>query len=219
MRVVKAFTEPDAAHFLAVAAEHSRFSDLYTCGFPTGLRLGELLGLHLSDDLVLDGHRVLHVQRTLYRGPVDRPVTGPCKGGKPRHVDISAALAPVLDRLKASRARLALKHGWGCVPWVFVTSQGRVIDHDHVRRDFLRMLDLAGLSHLKLSPHAMRHTFACSHAARGCSPFWLQQQLGHSDVRLTLNVYASSFSLHDAGAADALGAALLGNNPGNRTTA
>ena len=69
MRVVKAFTEPDAAHFLAVAAEHSRFSDLYTCGFPTGLRLGELLGLHLSDDLVLDGHRVLHVQRTLYRGP------------------------------------------------------------------------------------------------------------------------------------------------------
>ena len=63
------FTEPDAAHFLAVAAEHSRFSDLYTCGFLTGLRLGELLGLQLSDDLVLDGHRVLHVQRTLYRGP------------------------------------------------------------------------------------------------------------------------------------------------------
>jgi len=146
-------------------------------------------------------------------------VTGPCKGGRSRHVDISTALAPVLDRLKASRPRLALKHGWGRVPWVFVTSKGTVIDAAHVWRDFLRILDLAGLSHLKLSPHAMRHTFACSHAARGCSPLWLQQQLGHSDVRLTLNVYASSFALHDAGAADALGNALLGNRLGNTTGA
>jgi integrase len=218
--VVKAFTESDAAHFLGVAAEHSRFSDLYTCGFLTGCRLGELLGLQLSDDLVLDGHRVLHVQRTLYRGSVDHPVTGPPKGGKARHVDVSAALAPVLDRVKASRSRVALKHGWGRVPWTFVTpSKGTVIDQAHVNRDFQRILDLAGLSHLKLSPHAMRHTFACSHAARGCSPLWLQQQLGHSDVRLTLNVYASSFALHDAGAADALGARLLGNRLGNRTGA
>ena len=214
---VRAFTEPDIAHFLAVAREHSPLADLYTVGVLAGLRLGELLGLQLDDDVTTQGHRTLYVQRTLYRGHAAHPICGPCKGGVPRHVDVSATLGAVLDRIRAQRPRLAMQHGWRPVPpWLFLTSAGHIIDQEHVRRDFKRMLDLG---HLKLSPHALRHTFATLHILRGCNVQWLRQQLGHSSVKITLDTYGNHFPIPDVGAADALADALVGNTSGNTTTA
>lgn len=213
---VKAFSEADAAGFLAVAREHSPLADLYTVGMLAGLRLGELLGLQLDDDTTTQGHRTLHVQRTLYRGSAATPSTGPCKGGKPRHVDVSTSLGAVLDRIRAARPRLAMQHAWRPLPvWLFITSAGHIIDQEHVRRDFKRTLALAGLQHLGLSPHALRHTFACIHIAHDANIQWLKQQLGHSSVKITLDTYGSSFALRDAHAADTLGDALLGNTAGN----
>ena len=42
----------------------------------------------------------------------------------------------------------------------------------------------------KVTPHALRRTFASIALAAGRDPRWVMAQLGHTDARLTLNVYA-----------------------------
>lgn len=42
----------------------------------------------------------------------------------------------------------------------------------------------------KVTPHALRRTFASLALAAGRDPRWVMAQLGHTDARLTLNVYA-----------------------------
>jgi len=51
------------------------------------------------------------------------------------------------------------------------------------------MLDKAGFSGTSFSPHSIRHSFACWHIARGCNVKWLQQQMGHASITVTLDVY------------------------------
>ena len=67
----------------------------------------------------------------------------------------------------------------------------------------------------------MRHSFATMHIKQGKAPKWLQQQMGHSSIKVTLDVYGDWFKLTDQRAADELGDALLGdavsgNTFGNR---
>jgi hypothetical protein len=45
-------------------------------------------------------------------------------------------------------------------------------------------------------------TFASLHILNGAKLSWLQEQLGHSDVRLTRNTYGRWFKLRDLAAAD-----------------
>jgi integrase len=80
-----------------------------------------------------------------------------------------------------------------------------------VRTDFHRTLTLAGLGDSGLTPHSLRHSFATWHVERGCNPKWLQAQLGHASIAITLDLYAKHATLTDHAAADALGSALLGN--------
>src|SRR5205807_158077 len=42
----------------------------------------------------------------------------------------------------------------------------------------------------KVTPHALRRTFASLALAAGRDPRWVMAQLGHTDARLTPNVYA-----------------------------
>ena len=150
---------------------------------------------------------------------MQHPTPGPTKSGKTRWVDVAADLGSLFDRIKAERPKRALRHAWRPVPpWIFVTSGGCPFDQSNVGKNFHRMLRLAGLAGTGLSPHSMRHSFACWHIARGRNAKWLQQQLGHASITITYDVYGDWFRLHDAEAADDLAAGLLGTvgNTGSR---
>jgi integrase len=152
----------------------------------------------------------------LARSSMITPLPGPTKSGATPWVDVGRDVGGLLDRIKADRAKLALAHAWRPVPpWLFVTGNGRPFDHATVRKDFGRMLRVAGLDGLELSPHSMRHSFACWHIAEGRNPKWIQQQLGHASITITFDIYGDHFKLHDTEAADALGEGLLGNTAGN----
>jgi integrase len=80
---VLAFEPDEALAFLAAARENA-LAPLYTTGFLTGLRLGELCGLYLDDDrmVIVRGQRVrqLRVERQLgqdQRSLRDPQPTGP----------------------------------------------------------------------------------------------------------------------------------------------
>lgn len=218
---VKAFTEDEARHFLALAKAQSSLYGLYLTGFLGGLRLGELTGLQLEDDrwMAINGKRVrqLGVERTLgQHASMTHPEPGPTKNGKARDVNIGSELGAVFDAIKAERPKLALRRAWRPVPpWMFTTVNGTPYSQRYVTRDFKRLVGLAGLAARDFVPHSMRHTFASLHILAGKSPKWLQQQMGHASIRITLDTYADWFKLQDHEAADALAAALVGNSAGN----
>lgn len=54
-------------------------------------------------------------------------------------------------------------------------------------RDFHRVLKKAGLRGMPM--HALRHTFAALLIAAGHNPKYLQHQMGHGSVQITLDLY------------------------------
>ena len=78
---------------------------------------------------------------------------------------------------------------------------GSPLDPSVARLDFARTLRRAGLARPGLTPHSTPHSFASWHIAAGRNPKWVQQQLGHASIEITLDVYADHFKLVDADAA------------------
>ncbi|HJS56675.1 MAG TPA: tyrosine-type recombinase/integrase, partial [Vicinamibacteria bacterium] len=75
-----------------------------------------------------------------------------------------------------------------------------------VWRAMTRALKAAGLPS-RVTPHALRHAFASLLIQAGESPAYVQQQLGHRSIALTVDVYGSWLPVKAAGAVDRLAAA------------
>jgi integrase len=149
----------------------------------TGMRVGEVLGLQWGD---IDFHgRFITVRRGLSRGLEETP-----KSDKTRRVDMSGQLAVVLKNLKHERKVQALGCGWGAIPeWVFVDSTGGTIDLSNWRRRvFAKALAKAELRQVRV--HDIRHSYASIRIGKGDNIQDVSKQLGHSSVKLTLDVYS-----------------------------
>jgi integrase len=84
---------------------------------------------------------------------------------------------------------------------VFPTSSGRKDNRQNVRqRLFMKAITRANLRLAELGidplgdvrPHGLRRTYASLRTACGDDPVFVSRQIGHEDVRFTLNVYAQS---------------------------
>lgn len=198
---VKAMTAEQLATFLAQARERNPgYAPLFLTLARTGMRLGEALALKWADVDVKAGTIRIERSRAL-NGSVDVP-----KSGHGRTVDLTPELADALRTLRTDRKREALKKGWGNVPeWVFVTSEGRPMDHSGVARRMKRSLDKAQLP-LHFTPHCLRHTFASLLLSNGASVQYVQRQLGHASITLTVDTYGKWLPVgtRDADRLDAL---------------
>jgi integrase len=129
----------------------ARFPDWHPwvlCGFRTGLRLGELLGLQWSD-VDWRGSFVL-VHRNIVRGQLTTP-----KNHQRRRVDLSQHLRAVLRLWRRQQRALWLERGEPPPAWIFPSAAGTFLDESNVRKAFNRILDAAGLH--RRGPHQMRH--------------------------------------------------------------
>lgn len=111
-----------------------------------------------------------------------------------RHVD----LLPVLrDELLAYKARSSNRPPDALV---FGTATGGPQNRNNVRRRVLQRSTTLANEHLTamgkstipegITPHSLRRTFASLRLAIGDEVPYVMQQLGHSDPKLTLGVYA-----------------------------
>jgi integrase/recombinase XerD len=133
--------------------------------YATGIRVSELINLHLSS---------LDAGLGLLR------VTG--KGNKQRIVPVNVkALAMVNNYLEQSRPALLKGRA---TPFLFVTSRGVGM----TRQAFWAAIKMngrkAGIFH-HLSPHVLRHTFATHLLEGGADLRSLQEMLGHADLSTT----------------------------------
>lgn len=160
--------------------------------FHTGLRASELAGLQWPD-LDFRG-RLLHVRRQYKNGKTTRTKTK-----KIRKVDISDVLLQELQTLRKRRREEYLGRGKNEIPeWVFLSpglrlpegkrAEGQPADMKNFRnRVFMKACDKAQIRRRRL--HDTRHTFASILLMNGESPAYVKDQLGHSSIKMTVDIY------------------------------
>jgi hypothetical protein len=131
----------------------------------------------------------------------------PTKTGKPRLVDVSAPLANIL--LSATITAATENRPFPLAPGLPAEPTGPQCGKAYklAARAMHRALTKAGIRSAELSLHSLRHSYAVALISAGVSPAYVQQQLGHADIRLTVNVYGNHFPAVVPGAVDALAAA------------
>lgn len=141
----------------------------------TGMREGELFALR-DDRVDLHGLKV-SVCASAYQGELSVPKTKASN----RTVDLSRQAAQVLDDQLRSRESSELG-------LVFPSPRGHVLNADNFRhRIFTPAVRRAGLTRLRF--HDLRHTYAALMVFAGAHPKYLQTQMGHSSIRVTLDTY------------------------------
>jgi len=195
---IMAMTATQRAAFLETAARlEPRFASLFWTLAGTGMRLGEGLGLQWEDLDVRE--REIRVARALSAGTISTP-----KSGHGRTVDISQVLAQTLMRLDVERKAETLRRGWTAVPpWVFINEAGHPLDESKVRKAMTRVLKAAKLPR-HFSPHCLRHTYASLLLQQGVTPAYVQRQLGHASIQLTVDTYGKWLPLGNKAAVDRL---------------
>jgi integrase len=177
----------DEAHRLLAAVKGHRLEALFTVALAVGLRHGEALALQWSEVDLADG--TLNVFHTLQRveGKLQRT---PPKSEESRRV---VPLPPIgVSALKAHARRQATERAfagdrWQETGYVFTSSIGTPLMDRNVLRDFHGLLKTAKLGKRRF--HDLRHACVSLLAAQGVPDTTIAEIVGHSDVRLTKNVY------------------------------
>jgi integrase len=179
---VNPFTREEEATFLkAVEGRFPGYYPFFLTLLRTGCRLGEAIALQ-PGDLDFRG-RFIEIRRNFTNGRLTTP-----KNGKTRRVDMSARLAEVLKQHLVSQELEALGKDRGKPEWAFCNETGRMVDPDNIRhRVFYKLLEKAGLRRVRL--HDLRHTFATRLLMNGESPVYVKEQMGHSSIQVTVDLY------------------------------
>jgi integrase len=177
----------------AIRATAADFLCMFTILFHCGLRAGECAALTWGD--VDFKNKYLFVRETWNV----KGYAGKTKNRKERRVDLSDV---AVASLKAHGARLQEeflkkqaepKEGEETAPktfsdYVFPNAEGRPYNMNNVRnRIFNRACLKAGLHRRPL--HATRHTFATLLLQQGESPVYVKEQMGHSSIIVTVDIY------------------------------
>jgi integrase len=184
-RVVKAdiapLDGPQVARLLK-AAEGDRLSPLLILAIATGMRLGELFGLHW-DDVDLNAGVVM-VKHTLTELSGELFLTEPKSAKGRRCINLPSVS---IDALKRHQAAMSAEGH--ASSWVFCDTQGGPLRRSHFHeRTFKPLLIVAGLPPIRF--HDLRHTSATLLLAEGVHPKVVQERLGHSQISVTLDTYS-----------------------------
>lgn len=200
---VEPFTAGELAHLIATCdAETPAWSAFLRTAAWTGLRQGEVLGLQWGDVDLAGGF--LHVRRTIaYRK--GQLLAGSPKSGKARKVDLAAPLADVLNARRLVAEADALVADREIIPWLFTNAAGQPHDAMNVlHRWWGPLLEAAGVGHRRF--HDLRHTFASLLIGAGESLAYVRDQLGHSSIKVTVDLYGHLVPGANRGAVDRLAA-------------
>ncbi|CAL9670290.1 Tyrosine recombinase XerC [Streptomyces sp. enrichment culture] len=206
-------TAAEARQFLQAAAD-DRLHALYELALRTGLRKGELLGLHW-EDLDLDrGTATIHrsLQRTRTQGLT---VLNTKTLASERRIALPTECIASLKihQERQQEKRQAAGTGWTDNGLVFTTPKGKPLDPTNLTRRFRRLLHKAELRTIRF--HDLRHSTATLLLEQGVDLIVIKELLGHAHIGVTAGVYAHVRLRLQRQAIDTLGAALspTGDDP------
>jgi len=185
-----------AKHALELsAAMGGNYETVEWLGLLAGLRKGEMAGLKFENIFVKDGMSEIHIVETRIPDG-NRVITkSPKSTAGKRVVQIPEILAEMLRRKKREYDLKRLKGGkdFQDEGFVFCNSLGTVLHPDTLYRHHYRFMQMLlkkypEAEYVKL--HGLRHSYASAAVASGMSIKSLMSQLGHSEVKMTMNLYA-----------------------------
>ncbi len=161
---------------------------LFLCAVRTGLRQSELIGLHQGDIDFKGGF--IEVRRAVVRGRLTDT-----KSHKIRRVDHTPQLAHVLQKHFETRRLESAMQGEKAEheepEWAFQTPSRTRWDESYLRKAFHRCLKQAGIRQVRF--HDLRHTYASQLIRKGANPKYIQEQMGHSSIQVTMDTYGHLF--------------------------
>ncbi len=177
-------------HLLAVASalppQHRYLNSIVRPGL-LGLRRGEVLGLRWQD---LDWHeRTLTVVMNLQRIDGAFVLVRPKTGGSQRTVPVPASFITILHQHRAHQlpTRVWAGSAWQDHDLVFCTRHGKPLSPNNVLDDWRSLLKRADVPSMRF--HEPRHSFATLLLKRRVPTKVVQEMLGHSDARVTTQIY------------------------------
>jgi integrase len=177
---------------------------LFLTALRAGLRRGEVIALKWGDiqfgENEADANRYILVQRNHAYGEFTTP-----KSNKSRRVDLSRQLRRVLSELRDQRLLEAFLRGQTSIAddLVFPSKSGTVLDGANlIHYYFQPAVEKAGLRHIRF--HDLRHTFGSLMIQRGASLVYVKDQMGHSSIQVTVDIYGHLIPSADIGWVDKL---------------
>ena len=171
---------------------------LYTLTAMSGMRQGELLGLKWTD---IDWFNCqVYVRRTFNHSQFHEPKTEASR----RAIDLGPTVISELKKWKIACPGSELN-------LVFPNEAGNPIDANNlVKRDFEPTLRRAGVKGIRF--HDLRHTYASLLIDRGEHPKYIQVQMGHSSINVTMDTYGHLMKAVNQDAAKGLDEAVFGKD-------
>ncbi|MGW2258737.1 tyrosine-type recombinase/integrase [Streptomyces sp. NPDC001780] len=187
-REIEPLTAKEGRQLLA-AARDNRLWAVYELAVRVGLRRGELLGLRWSDVDLHEG--VLTVRQALQRVGGELLIVAPKTQRSARRV---ALPAECVTALRAQRAQQIADRKAAGASWkgtgqglVFTTKNGTPIEPRNLNRSFEALCARAGVRKVRF--HDLRHTCASLLHEQGADARMIMEVLGHSSIRVTMNIY------------------------------
>jgi integrase len=183
-REMQVLTAGQAAIFLKATA-NDRFHALWVLAISTGMRLGEMLALNWADVDLKAGN--VAIRHTLIETSGKLVLGEPKTAKARRRVELPRiARSALLAHRKRMFAEGHAKE------WVFCDTEGGPMRQSNLRfRSFepiMRKVLKLGLPQIRI--HDLRHTAATLMLQQGVHPKIVQEQLGHSQIGMTLDTYS-----------------------------
>lgn len=201
---MQVWTASQVAAFLDVAQAHRLHAAFYVA-LMTGMRRGEVLGLHWADvdwerSRVKVRHNLVEVRG---EGQAGKTHAGKATVSSvqvvlqtPKTAASRRTVVPspgTLSKLREHQARQAQERATAAEAWqeqglIFASELGGLTNPRAINGWFRTLKDQAGLPTIRF--HDLRHTAASLMIQRGVSPKTVSDRLGHVDVAFTLRTYA-----------------------------
>lgn len=186
---MRAIKDDDVGRFLAAMQGH-QFEQVYMVDMFTGLRQGEILGL-TWDCVDFDiGTVTVKKQLRKERKKGGTYVFASLKTDRTRTLTPSQYVMNLLRQQRKTQAEWRLRAGgaWdNSMNLVFTNELGRHLAAVTVTSNLKRIVHRLGLDAVRF--HDLRHTFALLSLENGDDIKTLQENLGHTTISTTLNVY------------------------------
>ncbi|QGP76879.1 tyrosine-type recombinase/integrase [Tetragenococcus halophilus] len=192
---IKYFTQEQLNIFLTYAKEHEntkKFSFFYLMA-NTGTRQGELLGLQWKH--VDFSSQTLKIRQTLAKGKNNRPyLEEPKNKNSKRDIPLNNETIAILKHWRKIQREEMLLYGFNTMDkeqLVFSNRKNSFIEMSSPNYWVKCICKRSGLP--QLSPHALRHTFATILISQGKDFKTVSELLGHTNISMTLDVYAGVY--------------------------
>ena len=174
----------------------------------TGMRSGELCGLHWKDVDLNKG--TIYVRYTLYRADGQYKLSSPKTKSSERVIAIPAELIKVLTEHKAWQEKRseALGSKWKDRGAVITGMEGEYLNGCYLNSSLKKILKKYNLPDLHV--HDLRHANASLLINAGVPVKFISEHLGHSNTKTTEDIYAHVYSSTAEKVASAISDALDG---------